>query len=276
MRTVDTAEALRGLLAGARGAAFVPTMGGLHPGHLALVARAKELGSPVVVSVFVNRLQFAAGEDFDRYPRNLTEDAATLSELGCDILFAPAEKVLYPEPQSVLVQPPPEAEQLCGEHRPGHFAGVLTVVCKLLNLVQPAVAVFGEKDFQQLWLVRRMAAQLAMPVRIVGHRTLRDFDGLALSSRNRYLSSTERAEAPRLYASLCQARDAILSGVAAGQATREAARGLSAGGWKVDYIELRDADTLRMPQSATGDRVLLGAARLGATRLIDSLPFRLA
>jgi pantoate--beta-alanine ligase len=276
MRTVDTVEALRGLLAGARGAAFVPTMGGLHPGHLALVARARELGSPVVASIFVNRLQFAAGEDFDRYPRTLTDDAAALSELGCDILFAPAEDVLYPEPQSVLVQPPPEAEQLCGEHRPGHFAGVLTVVCKLLNLVQPAVAVFGEKDFQQLWLVRRMVAQLAMPTRIVGHPTLRAADGLALSSRNRYLSATERAQAPQLYAALCQARDAIVSGVAAGRATREAAQGLSAGGWGVDYIELRDADTLRLPQSATGDRVLLGAAFLGSTRLIDSLPFRLA
>jgi len=276
MQTVHSADELRRLLAGSAGTALVPTMGNLHRGHLALVARARALGAPVVASVFVNRLQFGAGEDFDRYPRSLSEDSTALAGAGCDILFAPTEDVIYPEPQTVLVQPPGEADQLCGAHRPGHFAGVLTVVCKLFHMVQPAVAVFGEKDFQQLWLVRRMAAQLAMPVRIVGHPTERDADGLALSSRNRYLSPAERAQAPQLHAALCRVRDAVASGVPADVATSGVRAGLSADGWAVDYVEVRDAVTLRPPGAATAEWVVLAAARLGATRLIDNLVFRLA
>jgi len=249
-------------------------MGNLHRGHLALVERARQLGGPVVASVFVNRLQFGAGEDFDRYPRTLAEDAAALAGTGCDILFAPDESVMYPEPQTVLVQPPPEADQLCGAHRPGHFAGMLTVVCKLFGMVQPAVAVFGEKDFQQLWLIRRMVAQLALPVHIEGHPTARDADGLALSSRNRYLSPVERAQAPQLYAALCGVRDAVRAGTDADSVTASAVSALSTSRWAVDYVALRDAVTLRLPTSDTAEWVVLAAARLGATRLIDNLAFR--
>jgi pantoate--beta-alanine ligase len=274
MRTVHSLEDLRDLLAGCRGTAFVPTMGNLHRGHLALVERARQLGGPVVASVFVNRLQFGAGEDFDRYPRTLAEDAAALAGTGCDILFAPDESVMYPEPQTVLVQPPPEADQLCGAHRPGHFAGMLTVVCKLFGMVQPAVAVFGEKDFQQLWLIRRMVAQLALPVHIEGHPTARDADGLALSSRNRYLSPVERAQAPQLYAALCGVRDAVRAGTDADSVTASAVSALSTSRWAVDYVALRDAATLRLPTSDTAEWVVLAAARLGATRLIDNLAFR--
>ncbi|MBU3693823.1 MAG: pantoate--beta-alanine ligase [Rhodocyclaceae bacterium] len=275
MRTVHSLEDLRDALAGCRATALVPTMGNLHRGHLALVERARQLGGPVVASVFVNRLQFGVGEDFDRYPRTLAEDAAALVGAGCDILFAPDESVIYPEPQTVLVQPPPEADQLCGAHRPGHFVGVLTVVCKLLGMVQPAVAVFGEKDFQQLWLIRRMVAQLALPVRIEGQPTARDADGLALSSRNRYLSPAERAQAPQLYGVLCRVRDAVCAGAAVDSATALAEAELTAAGWAVDYVALRDAASLRPPGSATIQCVVLAAARLGATRLIDNLAFRI-
>lgn len=273
MHTVHSLEELRDLLAGCRETAFVPTMGNLHRGHIALVERAGKLGGPVVASVFVNRLQFGVGEDFDRYPRTLDDDAHALAAAGCDILFAPEESVIYPTPQTVVVQPPPEAEQLCGAHRAGHFAGVLSVVCKLFNMVQPAVAVFGEKDFQQLWLIRRMVEQLAMPVRVVAHPTEREDDGLALSSRNRYLTPAERARAPQLHAALGRVRDALQAGQDAVAATAAAAADLAASGWQVDYLELRDAVTLRDPGPATQEWVVLGAARLGTTRLIDNLRF---
>jgi len=274
MRTVHSLDALRDLLAGAREAAFVPTMGNLHRGHIALVERARQLGGPVVSSIFVNRLQFGAGEDFDRYPRTLDEDARALAAAGCDILFAPDEGVVYPTAQTVLLQPPSEADQLCGAHRPGHFAGVLTVVCKLFNMAQPAVAVFGEKDFQQLWLIRHMAEQLAMPVRIVAHPTEREADGLALSSRNRYLSSAERAQAPQLYQTLRVVRDRLHGGHwAIGAVMAAARRDLAAHGWAVDYVEIRDAETLRVPQPDSREWVVLAAARLGTTRLIDNLRF---
>jgi len=273
MRTVHSVAELRGLLAGERRTVLVPTMGNLHHGHLRLIHRARELGGPVVASIFVNRLQFGAGEDFDRYPRTLGEDARALADAGCDILFVPDEDTIYPVPQSVLVQPPAEADQLCGAHRPGHFAGVLTVVCKLFNMVDPAVAVFGEKDFQQLWLIRQMTAQLALPIRIVGHATERDADGLALSSRNRYLSTEERARAPQMHAALCAARDAILGGGAAGTAVEVAAAALGDDGWDVDYVAVRDAANLREPSPDTTTWVVLAAARLGSTRLIDNIVF---
>ena len=274
MRTVHSTAELRALLAGEQRVVFVPTMGNLHRGHLRLIHRARELGGPVVASVFVNRLQFGAGEDFDRYPRTLMDDAQALADAGCDVLFAPDEQIIYPNPQTVVVQPPSEADQLCGEHRPGHFAGVLTVVCKLFNLVQPAAAVFGEKDFQQLWLIRQMAAQLAMPIRIVGHATERDADGLALSSRNRYLSPDERKVAPQLYAALCGVRESIHAGMAVGAAAAAAASTLGAGGWEVDYVAVRDAASLREPTPETTTWVVLAAARLGSTRLIDNITFQ--
>ena len=273
MRTIHSVAELRALLAGEHRTVLVPTMGNLHRGHLRLIHRARELGGPVVASVFVNRLQFGAGEDFDRYPRTLLDDAQALADAGCDILFAPDEDTVYPQPQTVLVQPPPEAEQLCGAHRPGHFAGVLTVVCKLFNMVGPAVAVFGEKDLQQLWLIRQMAAQLALPIRIVGHATERDADGLALSSRNRYLSAEERSRAPRMYAELCRVRDAIAAGQPAAAAADAAAAALRSGDWDVDYVAVRDATSLREPTPDTVSWAVLAAARLGTTRLIDNLVF---
>lgn len=274
MQTVHSVAELRALLADERRAALVPTMGNLHRGHLQLIRRARQLGGPVVASIFVNRLQFGAGEDFDRYPRTLAEDACALAEAGCDILFAPDEVTVYPTPQTVLVQPPLEAEQLCGLHRPGHFAGVLTLVCKLFNAVQPAAAVFGEKDFQQLWLIREMVRQLAVPVQIIGQPTERDADGLALSSRNTYLSATERREAVRLYRTLCDVRARIEGGhweVAA--VLSGARRDLEANGWGVEYIEVRDAATLRPPQAESREWVLMAAAHLGTTRLIDNVRF---
>ncbi len=275
MRTVHSVAELRALLAEERRVVLVPTMGNLHRGHLRLIHRARELGGPVVASIFVNRLQFGAGEDFDHYPRTLAEDARALADAGCDILFAPDEQIIYPVPQTLLVQPPPEAEQLCGAHRVGHFAGVLTVVCKLFNMVGPAVAVFGEKDFQQLWLIRQMTTQLALPIRIVGHATERDADGLALSSRNRYLSAEERTWAPQLHAALCRVREAIREGEAAETAAAAAAAALGAAGWDVDYVAVRDATTLREPTPDTASWVALAAARLGSTRLIDNVIFEI-
>jgi pantoate--beta-alanine ligase len=227
----------------------------------------------VVASIFVNRLQFGAGEDFDRYPRTLSDDARALADAGCDILFAPDEEAIYPVPQTVLLQPPAEADQLCGAHRPGHFAGVLTVVCKLFNMVQPAVAVFGEKDLQQLWLIRQMTAQLALPIRIVGHPTEREADGLALSSRNRYLTDAERAKAPELFAALCGVREAICAGASADDAAARAAATLHHAGWDVDYVAVRDAQSLREPTPDTQSWAVLAAARLGGTRLIDNIVF---
>jgi pantoate--beta-alanine ligase len=275
VQRIHSVADLHAALAGARSSVLVPTMGNLHEGHLQLVRHAGSLGAPVVASVFVNRLQFGVGEDFDRYPRTLDDDATALAGAGCDILFAPDERELYPHPQQILIQPPPEAHQLCGAHRAGHFAGVLTVVNKLFNLVQPAAAVFGEKDFQQLWLIRSMVAQLAMPVRVVGHPTARADDGLALSSRNRYLSAAERTEAPQLYQALCRVRDRACGGHWDPQALAAGAeRELEARGWRVDYVALRDAVSLREPDARTRDWVVLAAARLGDTRLIDNLMFR--
>jgi pantoate--beta-alanine ligase len=202
MKIVHTIAELRAAVAaGSRAPAFVPTMGNLHAGHLALVRHAREAGGPVVASIFVNRLQFAPHEDFDSYPRTLEQDAAALREAGCDLLFAPDEAELYPEPQGVKVHPDPAlADVLEGAFRPGFFVGVCTVVAKLFNIVQPRLAVFGKKDYQQLMVVRQMVRQLALPVQVLGHETARAEDGLALSSRNGYLSAAERAEAPALAA----------------------------------------------------------------------------
>lgn len=272
MHTVTTVAQLREALAGERSSVLVPTMGNLHRGHLGLIAQARTLGGPVVASVFVNRLQFGAGEDFERYPRTLDDDAAALAAAGCDVLFAPDETAMYPQAQTVRVQAPAEADQLCGAIRPGHFTGVLTVVCKLLNLAQPAHAVFGEKDFQQLWLIREMVRQLEVPVSIHAHPTAREPDGLALSSRNRYLSVAERTEAPHLYRVLNEACERLAGGHWATAAVLAGARrSLECRGWRVDYVEVRDAATLRPPVAATREWVVLVAARLGQTRLIDNM-----
>ncbi len=272
MRIARTIADLRKRLDGEWHAVFVPTMGNLHEGHLSLVKLARELGGPVVVSIFVNRLQFAPHEDFDTYPRTFQRDADLLRAAGCDLLFAPSEGELYPQPQGFKVQPPAEiADILEGHFRPGFFTGVCTVVLKLFNCVQPQVAVFGEKDYQQLMVIRRMAAQFSMPVRIVGAETGRAEDGLALSSRNGYLSDAERAEAVELSRALQGVAQALRSGDAdrAGLEAR-AMQGLSSRGWAPDYVAIRRQSDLGVPQP--GDpMVVLAAARIGTTRLIDNL-----
>lgn len=271
MELIHDPDRLRRALSRGPGAAFVPTMGNLHAGHLALVRQAAQAGRPVVVSIFVNPLQFGAGEDYDCYPRTLEADCALLEEAGVDIVFAPEAAALYPEPQTFLVQPP-LADELCGACRPGHFAGVCTVVLKLFNIVQPKLAVFGRKDYQQLFLIQAMVRQFNLPVVILAGETVRATDGLALSSRNAYLSTAERAEAPRLYATLQALRQRIEAGARDLPALEAAARNeLEAHGWQVDYVCVRSQRTLLAPAADECALVALGAARLGKTRLIDNV-----
>jgi len=278
MKVVHTIEELRDQLRGQNRAAFVPTMGNLHDAHLALMNMAHHHGDPVVASIFVNRLQFGPNEDFDKYPRTLQDDVDKLQRQNrVYVLFAPNEREMYPEPQNYRVSPPSDlGDILEGEFRPGFFVGVTTVVLKLLSCVQPKVAVFGKKDYQQLMIVRNMCRQFALPTEIVPHETVRDADGLALSSRNRFLSATERQEAPRLYRMLNQARDRMHAGdVDIDRIERDAQRELSDAGWKVDYISVRRRLDLNKPStedSAAGEPlVVLAAAKLGSTRLIDNL-----
>ncbi|MGQ0546605.1 MAG: pantoate--beta-alanine ligase [Betaproteobacteria bacterium] len=266
MRLVADIASLRRAVAALAPVAFVPTMGSLHEGHLSLVRLARRHGVAVVVSIFVNRLQFLPGEDFERYPRTLERDRALLAAEGVEILFAPDEGVLYPAPQAYLVRPPPLAEELEGRFRPGFFHGVATVVLKLLNCVQPAAAVFGKKDYQQLAIVRGMARQFDLPVEIVAGETVRESDGLAMSSRNAYLSAAERVEAPRLHQVLKEVAAGTMSG-------KTAMNTLEGTGWRPDYVEVRRRGDLAPPQAADRELVVLGAARLGGTRLIDSLEF---
>ena len=266
MNIVRDIPSLRTAAAALRTVAFVPTMGNLHAGHLSLVRLARREAKAVAVSIFVNRLQFQPSEDFDRYPRTFERDCALLEAEGVELLFAPDESVLYPQPQTYLVQPGPLAEDLEGRFRPGFFKGVTTVVLKLCNAVQPAVAVFGKKDYQQLTIVHQMVRQLNLPIGIVAGETAREADGLALSSRNAYLSPADRAEAPRLYR--------LLREIAARNMSRDAAmRELEGAGWKPDYIEVRRRADLANPLPADKELVVLGAARLGGTRLIDNLEF---
>ena len=258
---------------------LVPTMGNLHAGHLALVARARELGSTVIASVFVNRLQFGPGEDFERYPRTLQRDAEQLRLAGCDLLFAPDEAQMYPSPQTFHVRPDPLlAGELEGASRPGHFEGVTTVVLKLLQLVQPGVAVFGKKDYQQLLLIRAMVEQFALPVHIEGVETVREADGLAMSSRNGYLDASQRAQAPQLHHALRELAQRVRAGCRADElrdAETAAEQRLRSLGWQPDYTSVRRRRDLQRPQPedlARGDQlVVLGAARLGGTRLLDNL-----
>ena len=263
---------LRQALKGHRRIAFVPTMGNLHAGHIALMKQARQLGDLVVASIFVNRLQFGPSDDFDRYPRTLEADCAQLVAAQVDVLFAPAESDLYPTAQQYYVDPPEVQHQLDGEFRPGHFRGVATVVLKLFNIVQPQCAVFGKKDYQQLHIVRHMVSQLSLPLEIVAAETFRAADGLALSSRNRYLSESERAEAPRLHEALAQVRTAVQAGDRNFEALEFAADALLARhGWHVDYVVVRSRRTLMQPTADERELVVLGAAKLGATRLIDNL-----
>jgi pantoate--beta-alanine ligase len=277
MHIVRTIAALREILAGIPGSTFVPTMGNLHDGHLALVRLAKKQGAPVVVSIFVNRLQFAPHEDFDSYPRTFERDCDLLREVGCNVLFAPGEADLYPAPQRYTVQPDPGlADILEGQFRPGFFTGVCTVVMKLFQCVQPCVAVFGKKDYQQLMIIRRMVEQFAMPITIVAGETERAQNGLALSSRNAYLSSDERAAAVQLSACLRQVRAGLAAGVVPIDALQgQALELLREGGWLPDYLTVRRQHDLLPPSaadlSAAVPLVVLAAARLGNTRLIDNI-----
>ncbi|OGS90747.1 MAG: pantoate--beta-alanine ligase [Gallionellales bacterium GWA2_60_18] len=271
MQLVSTVGELRARLAGEPAVAFVPTMGNLHEGHLELVRLAREHGGCVVVSIFVNPLQFGPSEDFDRYPRTLEADCAKLQGLA-DVVFAPSVNEMYPAQQTVFVEPPPIADDLCGAARPGHFRGMATVVLKLLNIVQPQVALFGKKDYQQLHIIRRMVAQLNLPVAIVGGETVRAADGLALSSRNQYLNEIERAGAVFLYQALQAMKSAILQGerdferLRRGEVERFTARG-----WSVDYVAVRNQSDLLAACGDQRELVILAAARLGNTRLLDNV-----
>jgi len=285
MKIVTDIQELRDQLRGQNRASFVPTMGNLHEGHLSLMRIARQHGDPVIASIFVNRLQFGPHEDFDQYPRTLEADTEKLEKEGVYVLFAPTEKVLYPEPQEYCVDPPKQlGDILEGEFRPGFFKGVCTVVLKLFSCVQPRVAVFGKKDYQQLMIIRQMAHQFALPVEIVAGETIRADDGLALSSRNAYLSETERAEAPHLQASLQQLRLDVLDTIhRAGQPLNQSLRelekkttdALTQRGWQPDYIAIRKHADLLAPSNddllAKKELVILAAAKLGKTRLIDNL-----
>lgn len=277
MKIVSSIEELRDQLRGQLRTAFVPTMGNLHEGHLSLMRLARTHGDPVVASIFVNRLQFGPNEDFDKYPRTLQSDIEKLEKEGVYVLFAPSEKELYPEPQEFRVRPPDDlGNMLEGEFRPGFFTGVTTVVLKLMSCVQPRVAVFGKKDYQQLMIVRNMARQFALPTDIIAAETWRADDHLALSSRNMYLSAEERAEAPHLY----QALDGVVQAVRGGERDlakieAKAMSDLQARGWIPDYIAVRRRRDLQSPDASDLERneplVTLAAAKLGNTRLIDNL-----
>ena len=276
MQIVHTLSELRDILSAYRHPAVVPTMGNLHAGHLALVRQAKPLGDITVSTIFVNRLQFAPNEDFDTYPRTLDADCEQLQAAGCDLVFAPKEAEMYPQPQTFKVHPPTElADGLEGHFRPGFFIGVCTVVLKLLSCTQARTALFGKKDYQQLMVIRNMVKQFAMPVNIVGGETQRSEDGLALSSRNGYLSPAERTQAVQLSATLKAIVESVRSGgvLTPSDITRmesQAMQSLSSAGWKPDYVAIRRQADLQVPHA--GDAmVVLAAARLGATRLIDNL-----
>jgi len=271
MQKISTIAELRERLGNEPAIAFVPTMGNLHEGHLDLMRLARKHGSCVVASIFVNPLQFGPNEDFDRYPRTMESDCEKLKSLA-DVVFAPSVNEMYPAQQTVFVEPPPVANELCGASRPGHFRGMATVVLKLLNIVQPQVALFGKKDYQQLHIIRQMAAQFNLPVRIIGGETVRAADGLALSSRNQYLSEPERREATALFQTLEGIRKAILQGGRDfEQLQQQAVESLAARGWGVEYVEVRNKSDLRPADRLQRELVILAAARLGDTRLMDNV-----
>jgi pantoate--beta-alanine ligase len=251
-------------------------MGNLHSGHISLIDLARQHGDQIVTSIFVNPLQFGVGEDFNRYPRTLEADCAQLETAGCDIVFAPDANEMYPEAQTFSVQPP-LANELCGAFRPGHFQGVATVVLKLFNMVQPRYAAFGKKDYQQLFILKGLVRQFNLPIIMLEGETGRAEDGLALSSRNGFLSEIERAEAPRLYQMLRGAAQRIETGdTRFTDIEHTASEELNQNGWRVDYVAVRSQASLQSPKPDEQDLVILAAAHLGRTRLIDNLECRLA
>jgi pantoate--beta-alanine ligase len=280
METVTTIAAVRERVSAWRKegkrVAFVPTMGNLHPGHISLIELARKKGDRFVASIFVNPMQFGPNEDFAHYPRTPSQDAQMLQGAGCDLMFMPEVGEIYPNgaDQATRIEVPGISNILCGEFRPGHFEGVATIVAKLFHIVDPDVAIFGEKDFQQLTVIRRMVADLCLRVQIVGAPTVREADGLAMSSRNQYLDETQRRLAPTIYRQLNQAVEALRSGVrdygrieAAGRAALDGA------GFRTDYFSVRDARTLAQAQPDTKHFVVLTASRLGKARLIDNLQY---
>lgn len=272
MLVIRTIAGIRTRLRGVNGISLVPTMGNLHQGHLDLVRIARQRGQFVVVSIFVNPLQFGMNEDFSKYPRTLDQDCVLLEECGVDVVFAPTECEIYPQPQQIKIELPPIANELCGAFRPGHFSGAATVVLKLINIVQPSIVVFGKKDYQQFWLICQMARQLNLPVEIIGAETVRAPDGLALSSRNQYLKNEERTEAPFLYQMLVGVRQAILNGKKDFfNLERQGMEALSSRGWQADYVAIRSRENLAEARVGEDNLVILAAARLGQTRLIDNL-----
>lgn len=275
MQIIHTVSELRNTLKTHHKIAFVPTMGNLHAGHIHLVELAKQHAECVVVSIFVNPLQFGPNEDLGSYPRTLEADCEKLNGLA-SIVFAPSAAEMYPEPQTMTISPPPIADDLCGASRPGHFSGVATVVMKLFNIVQPTVAVFGKKDFQQLFIIKQLVKQFNLPIEIIASDTVREASGLALSSRNGYLSEKERAAASQLN----QALQRIVQEIKGGKCTfdaiiKTATNALNAEGWVVDYIAICDANSLQPAQENDTNLVVLGAAKLGKTRLIDNIEFQL-
>lgn len=273
MHVTRTVQELRAALAASRGPSFVPTMGNLHEGHLSLVRSATTGGSPVVASIFVNPLQFAPTDDFDSYPRTLDRDCELLEGAGCDILFAPSVQEMYPEPQSFFVKPSPDlADMLEGEFRPGFFVGVCTVVMKLFSVVSPRRAYFGKKDYQQWLIVRRMVEQFRLPIELIAGETVREADGLAMSSRNARLSAAEREAAPQLHQALLRVARASTGAGTDWRALETQARDWLSRlpGWRPEYIAVRRRSDLGLP-GATDALVVLGAARLGTTRLIDNI-----
>ena len=277
MKIISSIDELRDQLRGQLRTAFVPTMGNLHEGHLSLIRLARRHGDPVVASIFVNRLQFGPNEDFEKYPRTFADDIEKLEKEGVYVLFAPTERDLYPEPQEFRVQPPSDlGNTLEGEFRPGFFNGVTTVVLKLFSCVQPSVAVFGKKDYQQLMIIRNMTRQFALPTEIIAADTWRADDGLALSSRNTYLSESERIEAPTLYAELQAVAQAVRDGnLDVSMLEKKSMQRLASRGWNPDYVSIRKRSNLQPPTAddlaQNEPLIVLTAAKLGATRLIDNL-----
>lgn len=280
MERIDHLSELRARIADWRRAgetiAFVPTMGNLHAGHLTLATEARRHARRLVVSIFVNPLQFGPQEDLAAYPRTLARDESLLVDGGCDLLFAPDPGTMYPRGQEAQtrVEVPGLSDILCGSSRPGHFRGVATVVCKLFHMVQPDLALFGEKDYQQLLVIRRLVEDLAIPIEIVGVPTVREADGLAMSSRNGYLSADERARAPALYQTLRAAADALTAGQAVAAVEHQAAQALAAKGLRPDYVSVRRSQDLAEPGDQDPELVVLAAAYLGRARLIDNLRVR--